>query len=272
MNAEIFRQNVRELLRAKGLKQKELAEKSGLSYSWIRKVCSQGLTRVEDRNRDQLEKVCAVLGVSPVEQLWNPKMLYQHDDASTYAAKVEEILRATRTNNDFIQFESVGEHSVVDLVGQINLVHEALEQHQETISERQRQQADATRRRTTSRRPSQPSEYAEKIRSLIRNDRPELRAVVAAIRRMIDGACDIEEGIRVEERLKRDRPKTDKRLLSSSGGNVDDVQEEPAASSSDQDDNELLEQLASQGHPSKRKPVVIPAEVAELMKRARGEK
>jgi len=272
MNAEIFRSNLRELLRTNGLKQKELAQKSGLNYSWVRKVCSQGLTRVEGRNRENLETLCEFVGVSPVENLWNPELLIQRDEASLYAAKVEKILRATRLSDNRFKYEPVAEHSVIELVEQIDLIHQSLEQHRETIGERQLQQADANRRSATSRRPSQPSEYAEKIRSLIRDDRPELRAVVAAILRMINGACDIQEGIQVEKQLKKNRPGTSERSFSTCGGNVGDAQGAASTSSPAQDDDVLPDQLKKASRQSKKKRGRIPSDVQELFKRARGDK
>ncbi len=245
MNAEIFRHNLREMLRTKGLKQREFAEKAGLSYPWVRKVCSQGLTRVEDRNREQLGKICEILGVSPIEQMWNRNLLDQRDEASMYAAKVEKILRASCTSSDFIRYESVGGVSVMELADQIDKVHEAYESDRSSLEDRQSRRLTA-QQSSGGRRTSHASEYTEKLRSLLRDDRPELRQQVSAILQLIDGAYHIDEGKRLEQRLKNERPDAHKRWLSSFGGNVGEVISELASTVPGKDEDELLDQLAEQ--------------------------
>ena len=252
MNAEIFRHNLREMLRVKGLKQREFAEKAGLSYPWVRKVCSQGLTRAEDRNREQLEKVCEFLGVTPVEEMWHPKLLDRQEEASAYAAKVEEVLRACRLNNEYFPYESVGEISVTDFVNQIEKVYEAFQVHRRSIEEGQRRSIEATQKPKKARSSSsQASDYAEKIRSLLRDDRPELQEPISEILQLIDGAYHFDDGKRLEQRLRKEHPDGHKRWLSSFGGNVGQVIIELASAVPGQDEDEFLDYLADHEPPDK---------------------
>lgn len=251
MDAETFRHNLREMLRVKGLKQTEFAEKTGLSYPWVRKVCSQGLTRVEDRNREQLEKVCEFLGVTPVEEMWHPKLLDRQEEASGYAAKVEEVLRACRLNNEYFPYESVGEISVTDFVNQIEKVYEAFQVHRRSIEEGQRRSVERIQQTANDRRASQGSEYAEKIRSLLRDDRSELQQPISEILQLIDGACHFDDGKRLELRLRKEHPDAYKRWLSSFGGNVGEVIIELASTAPGQDEDEFLDYLADHEPPDK---------------------
>ena len=252
MDAEIFRHNLREMLRARGLKQRDFAEKAGLSYPWVRKVCSQGLTRVEDRNREQLEKVCEFLGISPIEQMWDTKLLDKQDEATAYAAKVEEVLRACRLNNEYFRYESVGEISVTDFVNQIEKVYEAFQVHRRSIEEGHRLSIEATQKPKKARSSSsQAPDYTEKIRSLLRDNRPELQEPISEILQLIDGAYHFDDGKRLEQRLKKEHPDAHKRWLSSFGGNVGEVIIELASTALDQDEDEFLDYLADHEPPDK---------------------
>lgn len=70
--AEILRKNVRRLLRSEGLSQREAADKIGVRYKWIRRLCHHGLARIDKRTKASLEKVARYFRLE-VEDLWNPR-------------------------------------------------------------------------------------------------------------------------------------------------------------------------------------------------------
>ncbi|TWT55474.1 hypothetical protein KOR42_28600 [Thalassoglobus neptunius] len=137
MDAEIFKRNLRELLEARGLKQKDFAEKSGLSYRWVRRICSQGLTRVEDRNREQLEALCEFFEVSPVERLWSEHLHNSQDGAALCEAKVKEILSFAHSLSEFSEFVPVGmelgTEPVGDLLALIDRLYTSMERNRDYI-------------------------------------------------------------------------------------------------------------------------------------------
>tara|TARA_R110002073_G_scaffold5562_2_gene34113 strand:+ start:5763 stop:6428 length:666 start_codon:yes stop_codon:yes gene_type:complete len=161
--------------------------------------------------------------------------------------------------SDFIRYESVGDVSVTELADQIDKVHGALDANRTNLEERQRRRLEPTRnsKKASGRRPSQSSEYAEKMRSLLRDNRPELRQHVSAIMQLIDGAYHFEDGKRLEQRLKKERPDAHKRWLSSFGGNVGEVIIELASTVSGQDEDELLEHLAEHEPPDKSEAIRV---------------
>lgn len=64
-----FAENVRSLLRQQGLSLKQAASKGKISYDWLRRACSRGLSRQTKENREHVEKLARLLNV-PADQLW----------------------------------------------------------------------------------------------------------------------------------------------------------------------------------------------------------
>ncbi|MHB0958230.1 MAG: DNA adenine methylase [Pirellulaceae bacterium] len=69
--AEDLRKNLRRLLRSEGLSQRQAAEKIGVRYKWMRRLCHHGLARIDRRTKASLEKVARFFKLE-VADLWNP--------------------------------------------------------------------------------------------------------------------------------------------------------------------------------------------------------
>lgn len=101
MDAGVFKSNLRDLLTSRGLTQKDLADRIGGEsdaerhsyYRWLRRTCSQGLTRCEDRNRDQLLRLCDYFGIHPVERLWSVRLTELQKTADEYGEMLRFVLQ-----------------------------------------------------------------------------------------------------------------------------------------------------------------------------------
>ena len=67
--AVIFRENLRRLLEREWLSQREAANRIGVSYKWLRRLCHQGLARQDCRTVSDLQKVSTFFGLR-VSDLW----------------------------------------------------------------------------------------------------------------------------------------------------------------------------------------------------------
>lgn len=195
MDAEIFKVNLKSLLDARGMSLRELAEHCGLGYQWVRRVCSRGLTRVEDRNRDQLQAICKLFGVSPVERLWNADLQAGKDEAAWYASKLEEILNATRSLSDFSRFEPIDKSLIADLKRLIDLKHLALKEVQDGLAKRHEESLYQQRRwgdSFTSRAYNdveqlrKAAEYSAKLRQVFRTNSIENSKSLSIAANVID--------------------------------------------------------------------------------------
>jgi transcriptional regulator with XRE-family HTH domain len=195
MDAEIFKLNLKGLLEARGMSQQELAERCGLGYQWVRRVCSRGLTRVEDRNRDQLQAICELFGISPVERLWSPDLHAGMGEAAWYGAKVEKILNETRSVTDFEGFVDISEDSIIEMVQIIDRLHTALKRNQEKLAQLHEKNLDQRPERGDP-FPSRTSndveqlrkamEYSAKLRQVFRNQSHEDSYCVSMAQDSID--------------------------------------------------------------------------------------
>lgn len=182
MDAEIFKLNLKGLLDARGMSLLELAERCGLGYQWVRRVCSRGLTRIEDRNRDQLQAICELFGVSPVERLWSPDLQVGRDEAAWYASKVEKILNETRSVTDFEGFVDISEESIIEMVQIIDRLHTALKRNKEKLAQlhgknldQRRERGDPFPSRTSNdvEQLRKASEYSAKLKQIFRTQSHE---------------------------------------------------------------------------------------------------
>ena len=71
--SEQFRQNVRFLLRTHWLSQREASTQIGVPYKWLRRLCHDGLERIDKRSRGNLEKLAEFFGVD-VDELWGEEI------------------------------------------------------------------------------------------------------------------------------------------------------------------------------------------------------
>ena len=68
--AAVFRENLRSLLRSEWMSQRETAEEIGVPCKWMRRLCHQGLERIDKRTAARLSQVAGFFGLA-VEDLWN---------------------------------------------------------------------------------------------------------------------------------------------------------------------------------------------------------
>ena len=69
--ATVFRTNLRRLLNKQCLSQRQAAEKIGVRYKWMRRLCHHGLQRIDKRTATALDQVAEFFGVE-VADLWEP--------------------------------------------------------------------------------------------------------------------------------------------------------------------------------------------------------
>ena len=69
--AEFFRTNLRRLLKERWLTQRQAADRIGVNYKWMRRLCHQGLQQIDKRTASALDQVAEFLGVE-VADLWAP--------------------------------------------------------------------------------------------------------------------------------------------------------------------------------------------------------
>jgi transcriptional regulator with XRE-family HTH domain len=131
MDGEVLKSNLRGLLAIRGLSQKDLADLIGgetagerhTYYRWLRRTCSQGLTRCEGRNREQLQRLCEFFGVEPVERLWNRGLLESQEAADEYADMLRFIIQATTAESNHSYYDVDG----VDTIALMRQVRQAYE-------------------------------------------------------------------------------------------------------------------------------------------------
>lgn len=67
--AEKFRQNFRSLLESRWLSQREAADQIGVPYKWVRRLCHEGVGRVDKRTKAGIQDIASFFGLE-VEDLW----------------------------------------------------------------------------------------------------------------------------------------------------------------------------------------------------------
>lgn len=167
MDAEVFVANLRSLLNSRGLSQRDFADRVGgdteaerdAYYRWLRRAASQGVTRCEDRNRRQLQRICDFFGIHPVERLWSRSLSDTQNVADEYVEMLRYIIQTTTP------LDGIGRMywNLVDadrLLGEIRRGYELL------LADRQLQSRlkISTRPKNGGTRPTvgEPSEQAEK--------------------------------------------------------------------------------------------------------------
>jgi len=70
----VFRENLRSLIRDRGLTQKQAAEEIDVPYEWLRKACAYGISRPQQRTMGKIEKVRVYFGVERSRLLWSPSL------------------------------------------------------------------------------------------------------------------------------------------------------------------------------------------------------
>jgi DNA adenine methylase len=73
--SQVFARNLDRLLATKGWSRKDAAVALGVDYKWLRRAVSDGLDRIEHRNRPALDAVVRHFRLSSVTDLWRPNLV-----------------------------------------------------------------------------------------------------------------------------------------------------------------------------------------------------
>ena len=86
----IFSCNLGQLLDVLGVNRKTASEQIQVSYRWIRRMVSAGISRPDKRNLDNLERVASHFALPNIRFLWRPDLvaeLIASEDARTFVEK-----------------------------------------------------------------------------------------------------------------------------------------------------------------------------------------
>ncbi len=72
--AEIFRDNLRALIRDRGLTQRQAAEEIGVDYWWLRKACTNGIGKPKEKTKPKIERIRAYFGIGRTRMLWSRQL------------------------------------------------------------------------------------------------------------------------------------------------------------------------------------------------------
>ncbi len=102
--AEIFRDNLRALIRDRGLTQRQAADEIGVDYLWLRKACANGISKPQVRTKPKIEKIRAYFGIGRTRLLWSKSLrTASRPDTALYSEEellvaIEELTWAFRLN------------------------------------------------------------------------------------------------------------------------------------------------------------------------------
>ena len=71
--AEQFRSNMRQLLKSRWLSQREAADQIGVPYKYMRRLCHEGIERIDRRTRDRLHQIAGFFELE-IEDLWSEEV------------------------------------------------------------------------------------------------------------------------------------------------------------------------------------------------------
>jgi hypothetical protein len=73
---QIFARNIARLADVLSANQKQAARTIGVPYKWLWRMASSGISRIDDRNLSNLEKVATFFMVPSTDDFWRPGLLY----------------------------------------------------------------------------------------------------------------------------------------------------------------------------------------------------
>lgn len=73
---ETFARNISRLADVLGVPQKQAAGMIGVPYKWLWRMANSGISRIDDRNLPNLEKVANYFMVPSTDDFWRPGLLY----------------------------------------------------------------------------------------------------------------------------------------------------------------------------------------------------
>jgi len=66
-----FARNLNKIIKDSGLDRKTLAAKINVPYPWLQRATTKGITRLDRRGREHLDKIATNFGISDADGLWD---------------------------------------------------------------------------------------------------------------------------------------------------------------------------------------------------------
>lgn len=66
-----FAGNLRALIEGTGLNRKEFAERADVPYPWLQRATTSGITRLDSRGREHLDRIARWFGLAQADRLWD---------------------------------------------------------------------------------------------------------------------------------------------------------------------------------------------------------
>jgi hypothetical protein len=93
---QTFARNVNRLAAVLGVSQRQAAERIGVPYKWLWRMAQTGISRIDERNLPNLEKVAAYFLVPSTDDFWREGLLYwliASDEGCGFVKKFRDELR-----------------------------------------------------------------------------------------------------------------------------------------------------------------------------------
>lgn len=66
-----FAKNLSALIEGSGLNRKQFAQKAEVPYPWLQRATTGGITRLDRRGREHLDRIARWFGLTEVDRLWD---------------------------------------------------------------------------------------------------------------------------------------------------------------------------------------------------------
>ncbi|HUT87620.1 MAG TPA: hypothetical protein VMX15_06015 [Candidatus Heimdallarchaeota archaeon] len=94
----VFRQNITDLVYVLHVNQKQAAQMIGVQYKWLWRMAKKGISRIDDRNLPNLQKVAAYFEVPSTDEFWREGLicwLLASQEACPFVEKFKPNLEET---------------------------------------------------------------------------------------------------------------------------------------------------------------------------------
>lgn len=92
--SDVFRKNIRFLIKQRGMKKAGIAKALGVSEEWLRQVSRRGLSQVRKGSRTSLDRLRRFFSLDSVDELWSENLIDSHKQAERRAAEMAPYLRS----------------------------------------------------------------------------------------------------------------------------------------------------------------------------------
>lgn len=96
--SDVFRRNIRFLIKQRGMKKAGIAKALGLSEEWLRQVSRRGLSQVRKGSRTSLDRLRGIFWLDSVGELWSVSLIDRLKQTERRAAQMHPFLRSKDWN------------------------------------------------------------------------------------------------------------------------------------------------------------------------------